>query len=80
MGDAAEIARFVALAEEPLSAIYDSRDTDPRAALEDARYHLERARDIALMRGFADEIAALDRRLDRVQATYDARFKKKRPV
>jgi len=80
MSDAAEIARFVALAEEALSAIYDARGTDPRAALEDARYHLERARDIALMRGFAEQIADLDRRLARVQAAFDARFKKKRPV
>jgi hypothetical protein len=70
----------MALAEEALSTIYDARDTDVRAALEDARYHLERARDLCLMRGFADEAAELDKKLARVQSMLDARFKKKRPA
>ncbi len=80
MGDASEIARFAALAEEALSAIYDARGTDARAALQDARYNFERARDIALILGLADRAAQLDRQLARVQAAYDSRFKKKRPT
>lgn len=80
MSDAAEIARFVALAEEALSAIYDARGTDARAALQDARYHLDRAMDVARMRGLENDIARLAGKIARVQAAYDARFKKKRPT
>ncbi len=80
MSDTSEIARFAGLAEEAMSAIYDARGTDVRAALEDARYNLDRAMDIARMRGLADEIAHLEKRIARVQAAYDARFKKKRPT
>ncbi|MEI9991216.1 MAG: hypothetical protein WDM86_14365 [Rhizomicrobium sp.] len=80
MSDTSEITRFVALAEEAMSAIYDARDTDVRAALEDARYNLDRALDIARMRGLEDEIASLAKKIARVQAVYDARFKKKRPT
>ncbi|HTP78064.1 MAG TPA: hypothetical protein VMJ73_13925 [Rhizomicrobium sp.] len=77
MSDTAEIARFEALAEEALSAIYDARDADVRAALEDARYNIERALDIARMRGLVAVIERLTRRRDRIQAMYDARFKKR---
>ncbi len=80
MSDAAEIARFVALAEEAQSAIYDARGTDARAALEDARYHLDRAMDVARMRGLTDEVDRLAKKIVRVQAAYDIRFKKKRPT
>jgi len=80
VSDNSEIARFVILAEEAMSAIYDARGTDVRAALEDARYNLDRALDIARMRGMAEEIALLDKKIARVQAAYDARFKKKRPT
>ncbi len=80
MSDSSEIARFEALAEEAMSAIYDARGTDVRAALEDARYHLDRALDIARMRGLAEEIGRLERKVARVQAAYDARFNKKRPI
>ncbi|MEJ0026820.1 MAG: hypothetical protein WDN01_12400 [Rhizomicrobium sp.] len=80
MSDTSEITRFVALAEEAMSAIYDARDTDVRAALEDARYNLDRAMDIAHMRGMAKEVERLTKRIARVQAVYDARFKKKRPT
>lgn len=77
MSGTAEIARFEALAEEALSAIYDARGADVRAALEDARYNIERAIDIARMRGLAVEIARLTKRRDRIQAAYDTRFKKR---
>ena len=80
MSDTSEIARFVALAEEAMSAIYDARGTDARAALEDARYNLDRAMDIARMRGLAAEVEYLAARIARVQAMYDTRFKKKRPT
>jgi len=80
VSDSSEIARFEALAEETMSAIYDARGTDVRAALEDARYHLDRAMDIARMRGLAEDVGRLERRIARVQAAYDARFKKKRPT
>lgn len=68
------------LAEEAVSAIYDARGVDVRAALEDARYNIDRALDIARMRGFADQIAELEKRAARIQATYDSRFRKKRPA
>jgi hypothetical protein len=77
VSDTAEIARFEALAEEAMSAIYDARGADVRAALEDARYNIERAIDIARMRGLTGEIERLCKRRDRIQATYDARFKKR---
>ena len=77
MSDTAEIARFEALAEEAMSAIYDVRGADVRAALEDARYNIERAIDIARMRGLAAEIARLCKRRDRIQQLYDQRFKKR---
>jgi hypothetical protein len=77
VSDTAEIARFEALAEEAMSAIYDARGVNVRAALEDARYNIERAIDIARMRGLTAEIARLGRRRDRIQAAYDARFKKR---
>ncbi len=80
MSDTSQIARFVILAEEAMSAIYDARGTDARAALEDARYNLDRALDIARMRGLGEEVAYLDKRIARVQAAYDTRFKKKRPT
>jgi hypothetical protein len=77
VSDTAEIARFEALAEEAMSAIYDARGADVRAALEDARYNIERAIDIARMRGLTGEVERLTKRRDRIQATYDARFKKR---
>ena len=77
MSDTAEIARFEALAEEAMSAIYDARGANVRAALEDARYNIERAIDIARMRGLKAEIERLSKRRDRIQAAYDARFKKR---
>ena len=77
VSDTAEIARFEALAEEAMSAIYDARGADVRAALEDARYNIERALDIARMRGLKGEIERLAKRRDRIQAAYDARFKKR---
>lgn len=80
MSDSSEIARFVMLAEEAMSAIYDARGTDVRAALEDARYNLDRAMDIARMRGLEGEIEHLAKQIARVQAAYDARFRKKRPT
>ncbi|MBS0470732.1 MAG: hypothetical protein JSR60_06645 [Proteobacteria bacterium] len=80
MSDRSEIARFMLLAEEAMSAIYDARDTDVRAALEDAAYNLERALDIARMRGMDEAVTELERKRARVQAAFDARFKKKRPT
>jgi hypothetical protein len=68
------------LAEEAMSAIYDARDTNVRAALEDAAYNLERALDIARMRGMDEAVTELERKRARVQAAFDARFKKKRPT
>jgi hypothetical protein len=68
------------LAEEAMSAIYDARGTDVRAALEDARYNLDRAMDIARMRGMVGEIEHLAKQIARVQTAYDARFRKKRPT
>src|SRR5690348_16307817 len=40
MSDASEIARFTMLAEEAMSALYDARGVNVRAALEDAAYNI----------------------------------------
>ncbi|MEJ0042571.1 MAG: hypothetical protein WDM81_10290 [Rhizomicrobium sp.] len=80
MSDSSEIARFVALAEEAISAIYDARGADVRNCLEDARYNIDRAIDIARMRGYAEQLQVLTGQAARIQAAYDARFKKKRPT
>ena len=80
MSDSSEMARFEALAEEAMSAIYDMRHADVRAALEDAIYNVERALDIARIRGWADDMERLTKRKARIQASFDARFKKKRPT
>lgn len=71
------MARFVALAEEAMSAVYDIRSPDIRAQLEDALYNIGRAIDIARMRGWADDVERLDKRRMRIQASFDARFKKR---
>jgi hypothetical protein len=80
LSDSSEITRFSALAEEALSAIYDARGTDVRAALEDARYNFERALAIARMRGYDGQAAQLEKQLARVEQLFAARFKKKRPT
>ena len=77
MSDTAEIARFEALAEEAMSAIYDARGIDVRAALEDARYNIGRAVDIARMRGMDEEVARLSKKRDRIQKAFETRFKKR---
>jgi hypothetical protein len=70
----------VALAEEAMSAIYDARGADVRSALEDARYNIDRALDIARIRGWTAEIERLTRQQARIQNAFDLRFKKKRPA
>ena len=74
------MARFEALAEEAMSNVYDMRNADVRAALEDAIYNVERALDIARIRGWAADMERLTKRKTRIQASFDARFKKKRPT
>jgi hypothetical protein len=74
------MARFEALAEEAMSAVYDIRNADVRAALEDALYNIGRALDIARIRGWLTDAERLEKRRDRIQASFDARFKKKRPT
>ena len=71
------MARFEALAEEAMSAVYDARGTNVRAALEDALYNIERAADIARIRGWMEDIERLTKRRDRIQAVFNARFKKR---
>ena len=78
--DSSEMARFEALAEEAMSAVYDIRNADVRAALEDALYNVGRALDIARMRGWTRDIERLEKRRGRIQASFDARFRKKRPT
>ena len=77
MSDTSEIARFEALAEEAICSIYDARGTDIRAALEDARYNLEQALSIALMRARDVDVGRIRKQLARVQQTWNMRFKKK---
>ena len=74
------MARFVALAEEAISAVYDARGADVRSCLEDAMYNLDRAADIARIRGWAAEVEHLMKRRERLQTMFDIRFKKKRPT
>ncbi|HXC53677.1 MAG TPA: hypothetical protein VNU97_00120 [Rhizomicrobium sp.] len=63
-----------------MSAIYDARGADVRSALEDARYNIDRALDIARIRGWTAEIERLTRQQARIQNAFDLRFKKKRPA
>ena len=77
MSDHSEMARFEALAEEAMSAVYDARGTNVRAALEDALYNIDRALDIARIRGWAADAERLGKRKDRIQAAFNARFKKR---
>jgi hypothetical protein len=78
--DHGQMTRFEALAEEAMSAVFDARDTDVRAALEDALYNVERALDIARIRGWDADAERLTKRKARIQASFDARFKKKKPT
>jgi hypothetical protein len=71
------MTRFEALAEEAMSAVYDIRGADVRAALEDALYNVDRATDIARIRGWGNDVARLTARRDRIQAAFNARFKKR---
>ena len=80
MSDHSEMARFEALAEEAMSAIYDARGIDVRAAHEDALYNIGQALSIARIRGWDADVERLDKRRARIQASFDARFKKKRPT
>jgi len=80
MSDHAEMARFEALAEEAMSAIYDARGIDVRAAHEDALYNIGQALGIARIRGWDADTERLLKRRARIQASFDARFKKKRPT
>jgi hypothetical protein len=74
------MARFEALAEEAMSAIYDARGVDARAAHEDALYNIAQALSIARIRGWKADGERLARRQSRIQASFDTRFKKKRPT
>jgi len=80
MSDHSEMARFEALAEEAMSAIYDARGIDVRAAHEDALYNIGQALTIARLRAWAADIERLTKRQARIQASFDSRFKKKRPT
>ncbi|MBV9541130.1 MAG: hypothetical protein JO167_07660 [Alphaproteobacteria bacterium] len=74
------MTRFEALAEEAMSAVFDARGVDVRAALEDALYNIERALDIARIRGWEVDVERLTKRKARIQASFDVRFKKKKPT
>ena len=80
MSDHSEMARFEALAEEAMSAIYDARGIDVRAAHEDALYNIGQALTIARLRAWTADIERLTKRQARIQASFDSRFKKKRPT
>jgi hypothetical protein len=80
LSDSAELARFEALAEEAMSAVYDMRNADVRSCLEDALYNIDRATDIARIRGWTNEVERLTARHIRIQAAFDARFKKRPKV
>ncbi|MBV9421160.1 MAG: hypothetical protein JO348_15435 [Alphaproteobacteria bacterium] len=78
--DHGQMTRFEALAEEAMSAVFDARGVDVRAALEDALYNIERALDIARIRGWEVDVERLTKRKARIQASFDVRFKKKKPT
>ena len=77
MNDIKEIARFEALAEEAYGAMYDLRDVSVKDCHDDARYNLERAIDIARMRGLAGEVERLSRRRDHIEAVYNSQFRRR---
>jgi hypothetical protein len=74
------MARFEALAEEAMSGIYDTRGIDVRAAHEDAIYNIGQALGIARIRGWDADAERLAKRQARIQASFDSRYKKKRPT
>ena len=77
MSDTKEIARFEALAEEAYSEMYDTRDHNVRDCFDDALYNLQRAIEIAQMRGLTEDIARLKKRRDHIQSVYNNQFRKR---
>ncbi len=77
MSDTKEIARFEALSEEAYTRMYDTRDHNVKDCFDDALYNLDRALDIARMRGMSDEIARLAKRRDHIRAVYNSQFRKR---
>jgi hypothetical protein len=75
LNDSKEIARFEALAEEAYGAMYDLRD--PKDCRDDACYNLERAIDIARMRGLAGDIERLSKRRDHIASVYNIQFRRR---
>jgi hypothetical protein len=78
MTDTKEMARFGALAEEAISALYDTRARNVKDCFDDALYNLGRAIDIARMRGFADEVVRLDKRRMHIEEMFKTKFRKKK--
>jgi hypothetical protein len=78
MTDTQEIARFEALAEEAISAIYDMRGVNVKDCFDDALYNLGRAIDIAKMRGLTEEIVRLEGRRSHIRAMFQVKFRKKK--
>jgi hypothetical protein len=77
MSDSKEMARFEALAEEAYTRLYDVRDRNVKECVEDALYNLQRALDIAQMRGLALDAARLAKRRDHISAVYASQFRQR---
>src|SRR5215469_10484992 len=70
MSDIKEIARFEALAEEAYTTQFDTRAHDAKACCDDALYNLQRAIDIAEMRGLVEDVARLKKRSEHIRSAY----------
>jgi hypothetical protein len=77
MSDIKEIARFEALAEEAYTTLFDTRAHDTKACCDDALYNLQRAIDIAEMRGLTSEVARLKKRYEHIRAVYTQQTRRK---
>ena len=77
MTDSKEMAHYEALAEEAWSRLFDSRASNAAECVEDALYNLERAIDIAEMRGRKNDIERLKKRRLQIQSFFESRLRSK---
>jgi hypothetical protein len=77
MSDSKEMARFEALAEEAYTRLYDVRDRNVKECVEDTLYNLQRALDIAEMRGLRMDADRLSKRRDHIRAVYASELRRR---
>jgi hypothetical protein len=75
MGDAEEMARFEAKAEEAYTAMYDAAPHNVKDCYDDASLYLNRAILLAGKLGRQDEAARLKNRSEHIAAVYNHQFR-----